>query len=118
MRIQINNVSHDYAGTVVLTGVQAAIGPGARIGIVGANGCGKSTLVRIMTGDPEPTTGTVTSEPGTRTGYVPQSMETHDAETVGDCLLADVLSLREQLRSLEHEMAEPTDRLETILREY
>ncbi|MFP4113922.1 MAG: ribosomal protection-like ABC-F family protein [Spirochaetota bacterium] len=118
MRIQINNVSHDYAGTVVLTGVQAAIGPGARIGIVGANGCGKSTLVRIMTGDLEPTTGTVTSEPGTRTGYVPQSMETHDAETVGDCLLADVLSLREQLRSLEHEMAEPTDRLETILREY
>ena len=55
MRVQINNLSHDYAGTVVLTNITAAILPGQHIGIVGANGCGKTTLVRILSGDLEPT---------------------------------------------------------------
>ncbi|MFW6292835.1 MAG: ribosomal protection-like ABC-F family protein [Spirochaetota bacterium] len=118
MRVQINNLSHDYAGTVVLTGITATILPGQHIGIVGANGCGKTTLVRILSGELEPTSGSVTSDPGTRIGYVPQSMELAGARTVGEYLLADVLSLREELRRLEHAMGEPTDRLEQILRDY
>ncbi|TVQ27676.1 MAG: ABC transporter ATP-binding protein [Spirochaetaceae bacterium] len=118
MRIQINNVSHDYAGTPVLTGITAAITSGMRIGIVGANGCGKTTLVRIITGDLAPAGGSVSVEPGTRVGYVAQSMHTTDAGTVGDYLLADILALRVRLRDLEHAMAEPTDRLDRILGEY
>lgn len=118
MRIQINNVSHDYAGTVVLTGIQASIGPGARIGIVGANGCGKTTLVSIISGELEPSSGSVTVEPGMRTGYVPQALEPGDARTVGEYLLGNVLTLRERLRVLEHAMGEEPDRLEQILTEY
>ncbi len=118
MRVQINNLSHDYAGTVVLSNITAAILPGQHIGIVGANGCGKTTLVRILSGELEPTSGSVSSDPGTRIGYVPQSMEFAGAQTVGEYLLADILSLREELRRLEHAMSKPTDRLEQILRDY
>lgn len=118
MRVQINNVSHDYAGTAVLTGINAAITPGVRIGIVGANGCGKTTLVRIVTGELEPADGSVTVEPRTTIGFVPQSMNPGEAQTVRDYLLADVLALRSRLRELEHAMADPGDRLERILADY
>lgn len=118
MRIQINSLSHDYAASPVLTGVTAAVLPGQHIGIVGANGCGKTTLMRILCGELEPTGGSVTSDPGTRIGYVPQSMEHDGARTVGEYLLADVLPLRGRLRHLETAMSEQPDRLERVLAEY
>ncbi|MFP4511304.1 MAG: ribosomal protection-like ABC-F family protein [Spirochaetaceae bacterium] len=118
MRVQINGVSHDYAGTEVLTGVTAAVLPGQHIGIVGANGCGKTTLVRILCGELEPTGGSVSSDAATRIGYVPQSMDFAGARTVGEYLLADILPLRAELRRLESAMSEEPDRLDRVLAEY
>lgn len=129
MRIQINNVSHDFAGTVILSGVTAAITPGRHIGLVGANGCGKTTLVRIIVGELEPVSGTVTTDAGASVGYVPQAMETNGAGTVGEFLLADILDLRTELSRLEHAMADASGgsaespqesprSLDAVLREY
>jgi ATP-binding cassette subfamily F protein 3 len=118
MRIQINNVAHDFAGTVVLSGITASIVNGQHIGIVGANGCGKTTLVRIICGELEPTSGHVTTDGSARVGYVPQSMETGDANTVGEYLLAGVFALRERLRELEHAMADDSGNLDAVLRSY
>ncbi|MFP4551438.1 MAG: ribosomal protection-like ABC-F family protein [Spirochaetales bacterium] len=108
MRISLNNVSHDFAGTVILERVQTEIVAGDKIGLIGPNGAGKTTLLRIITGELTPISGTVTTEPGTTVGYVPQSLVAEASGRVGPFLMADVLELREQLRALEERMAEPS----------
>ncbi len=122
MRITLNNISHDFGGTVVLTNAGGAIVPGDRIGIVGPNGSGKTTLIRIITGDLEPVTGAVVRESDTRIGYVPQHLETHDATTVGDLLLRHIHEMREQLREVEAVMgtvdADDEKRLASVLKRY
>ncbi len=122
MRITLNNISHDFGGTVVLTNVREAIVPGDRIGIIGPNGSGKTTLIQIITGDLEPVSGVVFRESDTRIGYVPQHLETHDATTVGDLLLRHVHEMRERLRELESEMgavpAGDENRLASVLKRY
>ncbi|MFW5688845.1 MAG: ribosomal protection-like ABC-F family protein [Spirochaetota bacterium] len=118
MRIQINNLSHDFAGTVVLASINASIATGDHIGIVGANGCGKTTFVRILCGELEPVSGSVTKEPGTRIGYVPQAMEPGGASTIAEYLLADIYAMRRELEALEHRMGEAGDELDRVLERY
>ena len=104
MRVTLNNIHHDYGGTVVLAGINEQINPDERIGIVGANGCGKTTLIRILTSQLDPTTGTVVADGDTRVGYVPQHLEADESTLLVDYLLADVHAARERLRDLEHRM--------------
>ncbi len=122
MRTTLNNLPHDFGGTVVLTNATGAIIPGDRIGIVGPNGSGKTTLIRIITGDLEPVSGAVVRQSDTRIGYVPQHLETHDATTVGDLLLHHVREMREQLREIELAMgtveAGDENRLASVLKRY
>ena len=57
------NVSRSYGATLVLDGVSVVVSPGSRVGIVGPNGIGKSTLLRILAGIESPDGGTVSREP-------------------------------------------------------
>ena len=122
MRVALHDIKHDYAGTVVLTGVTAEIHAAAKIGLIGANGTGKTTLIRIITGEIEQTSGTVVRQGGTTIGFVPQEFEFDDELTVGGYLIADRLSDREQLQELETKMGElgssDPEALERVLAEY
>jgi ATPase subunit of ABC transporter with duplicated ATPase domains len=72
----------------VLDDVDLALTPGWRIGLVGPNGVGKSTLLRVLSGELRPDSGTVaTSPPRALVGYLPQEPERRSAETV-DAFLA------------------------------
>jgi ATPase subunit of ABC transporter with duplicated ATPase domains len=67
------SVSKSFGDTVVLDRVSLAVTPGARIGVVGPNGIGKSTLLRLLAGIEEPDSGTVTREPpGLSVAYLAQ----------------------------------------------
>jgi ATPase subunit of ABC transporter with duplicated ATPase domains len=67
------NISRSYGATVVLDQVSLVVSPGSRIGIVGPNGIGKSTLLRILAGMESPDSGTVSREPpGLRVAYFEQ----------------------------------------------
>ncbi len=65
------------------------INEGDRIGIVGRNGDGKSTLMKILAGRLEPDSGRVTARGGTRVGYLDQSDVLNDSHTVGYALVGD-----------------------------
>ena len=70
------NITKSYGETLVLDGVSLVAGPRSRTGIVGPNGIGKSTLLRILAGVEEPDSGTVERQPpGARVGYLAQSPE-------------------------------------------
>ena len=78
------NVSKSYAAVQVLDRVSLVVSPGDRIGIVGPNGIGKSTLLRVLAGLETPDHGVVTR--GGAVGYLPQEPEARSTETVRDYL--------------------------------
>lgn len=57
--LELNNVNKSYGDTTVLNTIDWLIGPGDRFGIMGENGTGKSTLIRLLTGQEEPTSGRI-----------------------------------------------------------
>ncbi|WP_101653471.1 ABC-F family ATP-binding cassette domain-containing protein [Brevibacterium ihuae] len=67
------SVSLSYPDRTILDGVTLGISAGDRIGVVGRNGDGKSTLMRILAGVLDPDSGRVTARGGTRVGYLEQS---------------------------------------------
>jgi ABC transport system ATP-binding/permease protein len=73
--VSLENVAKAYATTVVLDGVSLGVGAGERIGVVGRNGGGKTTLLRLLTGLEEPDGGRVSMTGGLRIGYVDQRTE-------------------------------------------
>ena len=78
------DISKSYAAVHVLDRVSLVVAPGDRVGIVGPNGIGKSTLLRILAGLEEPDGGTVVR--GGVVGYLPQEPEARAGESVRDYL--------------------------------
>jgi ATPase subunit of ABC transporter with duplicated ATPase domains len=77
------NISKSHGAQLVLSGVSVVVPPGARIGLVGPNGVGKSTLLRILAGLEEPDAGTVRrSPPDLAVGYLPQEADAERGETL------------------------------------
>ena len=73
--IELKSAGVSYGDTTVLNDIEWAIGPGERIGIVGANGAGKSTLLRLMSGELAPTTGSVRIGKSVRFGILSQRLD-------------------------------------------
>jgi ATPase subunit of ABC transporter with duplicated ATPase domains len=77
------DLARSFADHRVLDGVNLTIGPRTRLGVVGPNGVGKSTLLRILAGDIAPDRGSVVrTPPGLRVRYLPQERERRPGETV------------------------------------
>ncbi|MDT4899697.1 MAG: transport system ATP-binding/permease protein, partial [Pseudonocardiales bacterium] len=70
--VNLEDVSKAYGTTVVLDGVALGIADGERIGVVGRNGGGKSTLLRLILGDEPPDSGRVTQTRDLRVARVDQ----------------------------------------------
>jgi len=74
MRLSLDGVTKSYGAQLVLDDVSLAVGPRSRIGLVGPNGVGKSTLLRILVGAEEPDSGSVSRAPQTiLVGYLAQA---------------------------------------------
>ncbi|HMH53935.1 MAG TPA: ABC-F family ATP-binding cassette domain-containing protein [Candidatus Acidoferrum sp.] len=99
--IFLEEVSKGYGGQALFTDVSWRIGGRERIGLVGPNGVGKTTLCRILAGIEEPDRGRVTRPRGTSTGYLPQ--EVGGDGGVGS-VIAEVLGGFEDVWRLEREM--------------
>ena len=63
MRVQLAEATKRYGAQLVLDKVDLTVGPHARLGVVGPNGVGKSTLLRIVAGIEEPDSGSVVRAP-------------------------------------------------------
>ena len=87
MRLQLVDVVRQHGSHVVLDGVSLQVNPGTRLGLVGRNGSGKSSLLRILGGLEHPDSGTIVREPTTLTaGYLPQEHAFPGDESVGALL--------------------------------
>ena len=85
--LTVTNVSMNFSGQVLFKDVDLKFTQGNCYGIIGANGAGKSTFLRILSGDLEPTTGTVSLKPHTRMSVLKQDHFAFDEFTVLDTVI-------------------------------
>jgi len=85
--IDVVNVSLNFSGTNLFSDVNLKFTPGNCYGIIGANGAGKSTFLRILSGELEPTTGNVSIKPGCRMSVLKQDHFAYDEYTVLDTVI-------------------------------
>ncbi|MGN0719664.1 MAG: ABC-F family ATP-binding cassette domain-containing protein [Anaerovoracaceae bacterium] len=85
--ITVTNVSLNFSGQTLFKDVDLKFTPGNCYGIIGANGAGKSTFLRILSGDLEPTTGNVSIKPGIRMSVLKQDHFAYDQFTVLDTVI-------------------------------
>ena len=111
------DLSKDWAGTPVLERVNLALEAGEKVAIVGRNGCGKTSLLRILAGLDEDHTGSVRRQKGFRACLVPQRYEPPAGLTCLEILCEPARRAAERLREAEEALARP-DAGETLLEAY
>ena len=116
--ISVNNLSVQFTGTDLFSGVTFNIGDRDRIGLVGMNGAGKSTLLKILCGWQEPESGTLVVASGQTVGYLPQEMVPDAIGTVIDEALTAFSELDELEREQERLTAEIAEREDYESAEY
>lgn len=118
----LSNVEKHFGKKVLFEKADMAIFEGERVGFIGANGTGKSTLFKMLMGQVQPDVGTVAVARGTRVGYLVQNPSFDLENTVLDETelgFAELHELSHRMRDLEHRMAEATgDELEKVLEKY
>src|SRR5512142_2416540 len=96
----------------VLEDITLAFYPGAKIGVIGTNGSGKSSLLRIMAGVDTEFFGEARPHPGTKIGYFAQEPELGQTQTVREALelgVADIRALLNEFETINQRLSEPLD---------
>jgi ATPase subunit of ABC transporter with duplicated ATPase domains len=120
--LQLNRIAKSYGAQTILDDVSLVINPGERVGLVGPNGCGKTTLFRIVVGLEQPDAGSVSLAAGATLGYLPQGLELDTARTVAAEVRAGIAgweTARQEVERLAAQMAEaPGKALEQAVAAY
>ena len=110
--ISINSLTVAYGGFTLLNDINFHISENDKIGLVGKNGAGKSTILKLICGLQNPTTGKVAVPGGVKIGYLPQIMEHHRGRSVIDeamTAFADMFALEDELERITLELSERED---------
>jgi ATP-binding cassette subfamily F protein uup len=106
-----------YGRQRLLDGVFLTVSPGEKVGLVGRNGCGKTSLFKILAGDSEADSGEVSRRRGMRVGYLPQEFELDGTKTVLENIEAgasDLVGWMNRYESGDGSDAELADLLDRI----
>src|SRR5580765_609756 len=97
-----NNVTFEFGSRIIVEDATWHIQPGERIGLIGYNGTGKSTLLKLLVGDFQPSSGTVERSRTVSIGYLHQDLLSFDTQ---DTILQVALGAFERIQQLEFEIA-------------
>ena len=120
IELSVQNLEKSFeVGQKLLDGLSFEIHTGECVGIMGRNGCGKTTLFRMLTGEIEPDEGTIVFAPDRRIGLISQIPVYPQAYTVEDVLRSayqDLFSMKAKMERLERQMQHSAER--ALLAEY
>jgi len=117
--ITASSLSKSFGAEDLFANVSFSVAKGARLALVGPNGIGKTTLLRILIGEEEPSSGTVTRAKSLRIGYLPQEADFELRGELWDVCLepfADLIRIQGELEKLEVEMSDPMKREQALVR--
>ncbi|QSX08020.1 ATP-binding cassette domain-containing protein [Alkalibacter rhizosphaerae] len=122
MLLNGNNITKSYGVTVIFDTISFQVDDNARIGIVGKNGTGKTTLLRMIAGGTGSDGGSLDKSKGLTIGYLTQESNLDLEHTVYQEALSvfdEVLAMEEELRSLEMQIASsPEEGIQSLLKRY
>ena len=110
--ISIDNLSVSFGGWTLFDQISFLINPKDRVGLVGRNGAGKTTILKLIAGLEQPTSGAVTRNADCTIGYLPQQMVVHDTTTLIEETAKAfdvVLALEAEIERLTAQIATRTD---------
>ncbi|MDF1862768.1 MAG: ABC-F family ATP-binding cassette domain-containing protein [Verrucomicrobiales bacterium] len=105
-----------FGNDPVLDGATLALYPGEKVGLVGRNGCGKSTFLRIVAEDEEADEGNISRKQGLKIGYLPQEFQLDEEATVEDNIRAgasDLFTAIERFETADNLSPSEMDRLQS-----
>lgn len=119
MLFRLSDVWKSYGGTEILKGVSFQVNPSEKVGLVGRNGAGKTTVFRLITGEEGPDEGEIIKINGLKLGLLGQHVDFEAGETVHTAALSafkEIHDIEAEMRSLEKQME--TDHSEAVLDRY
>jgi ATP-binding cassette subfamily F protein 3 len=104
--LQVSNVHKAYGDDVILAGVALIVNHGDRLALIGPNGCGKTTLLKIIVGEELPDQGTVSLDPpDLQIGYLEQALTYPQKATVDEVIRGSQADLEQEIQSLAERIA-------------
>ncbi len=106
--LDLTNISLQFGGKYLFRNIYLKINSGDKISLVGANGTGKSSLLKIIYGDLQPESGDIHRQKRTTIGYLPQENVTHSGSTLlheAKSALTDIIILQEKERDLTDKLS-------------
>jgi ATP-binding cassette subfamily F protein 3 len=100
--LNLTNITVSFGGRDLYKNISFQINPKDKIGIVGKNGAGKSTMLKLITGEQKPNSGTINTTNSLSIGYLPQEINVSSSEEI----LNEVLNANKQLLTINHRLDE------------
>ena len=119
--MQANNVERSFGATTLFKNISFEIDSKSRIGLVGPNGVGKSTLIKILTGQEEPTSGAIIKSKNITFGYIAQENNLNPEQTVyGEMteVFSDLIQKGDELAKLQIRLADSLEPDTELLKQY
>ena len=110
--LNIHNLSVSFGGTFLFEEVTFRLGAGDRVGLVGKNGAGKSTMLKILAGDFAPDSGVISQEKEIRMGFLRQDIDFEQGRTVLEEAyeaFVDIKIVEKKLEEINHQLVTRTD---------
>ena len=110
--LNIHNLSVSFGGSYLFEEVTFRLGSGDRVGLVGKNGAGKSTMLKILAGDFKPDSGQIATEKEVKMGFLRQDIDFEHGRTVLEEAyeaFIEIKAVEKKLEEINHQLVTRTD---------